>query len=87
MKFQSKPMNIIEHESHCDVCRFLTGDRSPETMLKVIQVLDHQLHKQERIIKDCLMTIVSGDKHYASKASTNQSNSYKKETQVQHTQN
>lgn len=49
------------HDPECAVCKFLNGDRSTETLLRVIEVVDHVCAKSEAGVKilTALLTGVS----------------------------
>lgn len=46
-RFESTVLNCFDDAEHCLVCRFIAGDRSTETLLHVIDVLDQSLAEEE----------------------------------------
>jgi len=47
MAFKSSVLRCFDDPEHCDVCRFIDGDRSVKVMERVIEVLDAELADAE----------------------------------------
>lgn len=58
MRFRSSVLRCFDDPEHCDVCRFIDGNRSIAVMAKVIELLDAELADSEEYNRELVKGLV-----------------------------
>ena len=54
--YKSSILNFFDHDDNaCPICSFLKGDKTVDTLLYVIEVLDTRLAQEQKFVKDLKM--------------------------------
>ena len=55
--YESSVLLCYDSPDHCQICRFIDGDRSETAMMAVIKQLDSKLSKTERAVSALVKTM------------------------------
>jgi len=50
-QWKSDVLRCFVDDEHCEICRFIAGDRSEAVMMKVIETLDRELAAERSLSK------------------------------------